>query len=161
MADFVVRDAQPADFEAIRALTVSVYVGEGFAGPHYVAALADVQGRAASTELIVADVTGQVVGAVALAAHGSTYAELAGPGEAVFRMLVVAPGWRGAGVATALVEECLRRARAAGHSGMVISTESQMHAAHRLYQRLGFRRTPERDWSPVLGVDLLVYGRAL
>lgn len=156
-----VRDAQPADFEAIRHLTVSVYVGDGFAGPGYVDTLADVEGRAASTELIVAEGNGQVVGAVALAGYGGPYAELAGPGEAVFRMLVVDPAWRGRGVATALVEECLRRARTSGHSGMVICTEPGMHAAHRLYQRLGFRRAAERDWSPSPGIDLLAYSRTL
>ncbi|MFG7942814.1 hypothetical protein Q8723_13155, partial [Streptomyces cacaoi] len=26
--------------------------------------------------------------------------------------------------------------------------EHMMHAAHRLYERLGFVRTPERDWQP-------------
>jgi hypothetical protein len=29
--------------------------------------------------------------------------------------------------------------------------------AHRLYQRLGFVRCPERDWSPLPGVELVVY----
>jgi hypothetical protein len=32
-----------------------------------------------------------------------------------------------------------------------------MTAAHRIYERLGFTRIPERDWSPVPGVDLLAY----
>ena len=27
--------------------------------------------------------------------------------------------------------------------------------AHRLYARLGFVRTPERDWTPMPGVNLL------
>jgi hypothetical protein len=40
---------------------------------------------------------------------------------------------------------------------VVLSTERRMTAAHRLYARLGFRRLPERDWSPTPGVDLLVY----
>ena len=51
--------------------------------------------------------------------------------------------------------------RAAGHGAMVICTEPQMYAAHRLYQRLGFRRVPERDWSPTPGIDLLAYRRPL
>jgi hypothetical protein len=32
-----------------------------------------------------------------------------------------------------------------------------MTAAHRLYERLGFTRLPDRDWTPVPGVDLRVY----
>jgi hypothetical protein len=35
-----------------------------------------------------------------------------------------------------------------------------MHAAHRIYERLGFVRTPERDWNPVPHLDdiaLLTY----
>jgi hypothetical protein len=32
-----------------------------------------------------------------------------------------------------------------------------MHAAHRVYERFGFTRAPERDWSPVEGLVLLVY----
>lgn len=76
-------------------------------------------------------------------------------------MLVVAPDQRGHGIAGALVRECLDRARAAGCRRMVISTEPEMHAAHRLYRRLGFLREPARDWSPVEGVELLVYARPL
>ena len=36
-----------------------------------------------------------------------------------------------------------------------------MHAAHRLYERLGFTRTPERDWSPTPWVHLVTYVLAL
>jgi hypothetical protein len=40
---------------------------------------------------------------------------------------------------------------------VVISSLPQMAAAHRLYTRLGFRRLPERDWTPVPGVDLIAF----
>jgi hypothetical protein len=33
-----------------------------------------------------------------------------------------------------------------------------MRTAHRLYLRLGFTRVPERDWDPIPGLTLLVYG---
>ena len=51
--------------------------------------------------------------------------------------------------------------RSAGKRLMVLSTDPRMRAAHRLYERLGFTRLPERDWSPVDEVDLLVYARDL
>lgn len=70
-------------------------------------------------------------------------------------MLAVHPAAQGRGVGEALVRACL--ARAAGHDcrQMVISTRDIATAAHRLYTRLGFRRLPERDWSPAPGVHLL------
>jgi ribosomal protein S18 acetylase RimI-like enzyme len=39
----------------------------------------------------------------------------------------------------------LDRARAAGTATVVLSTDPRMAAAHRLYERLGFSRLPERD----------------
>jgi ribosomal protein S18 acetylase RimI-like enzyme len=74
---------------------------------------------------------------------------------------VVDPAVQGQGVGELLVSTCLERARAAGKRRMVISTDPRMTTAHRLYERLGFTRLPERDWSPLPGVDLLVYARAL
>ena len=32
-----------------------------------------------------------------------------------------------------------------------------MRTAHRLYERLGFRRVPELDWTPVPHVQLIAY----
>ncbi|MCU1615175.1 MAG: Acetyltransferase, N-acetylglutamate synthase, partial [Frankiales bacterium] len=81
--------------------------------------------------------------------------------EAAFRMLVVDPAVRGRGVGELLVRACLDRARAAGKRRMVLSTDPRMRSAHRLYERLGFTRLAERDWSPMPGTDLLVYARDL
>jgi ribosomal protein S18 acetylase RimI-like enzyme len=72
-------------------------------------------------------------------------------------MLVVDPAVRGRGVGDLLVGACLDRARAAGKRRMVLSTDPRMGAAHRLYERLGFTRLTERDWSPLPGVNLLAY----
>jgi ribosomal protein S18 acetylase RimI-like enzyme len=74
---------------------------------------------------------------------------------------VVDAAARGRGVGELLVTACLDRARAAGKRRVVISTDPRMTSAHRLYERLGFTRLPERDWSPMPGVHLLVYARDL
>jgi predicted N-acetyltransferase YhbS len=60
-------------------------------------------------------------------------------------------------VGTALVQACLDRAKALDKSGIVISTEPDMRAAHRIYERFGFVRDPERDWRPLPDVPLLAY----
>ncbi|HEY0698547.1 MAG TPA: GNAT family N-acetyltransferase, partial [Micromonospora sp.] len=119
--------------------------------------LADVPSRAAAGQLLVAvhPVTGAVVGAVTFVLPGSPYAELSRAGEAEFRMLAVDPAVQGAGVGEALVRACLARAREAGCGAVVICARSFAAAAQRLYARLGFVRTPERDWTPAPGVDLL------
>ena len=63
----------------------------------------------------------------------------------------------GRGVGTARVRECIERARELGRHRVVLSTQASMHAAHAIYERFGFRRAPERDWSPVGDLRLLVY----
>jgi ribosomal protein S18 acetylase RimI-like enzyme len=154
----VVEEATEADWPGIGGLTAGVYVSEGHATERYAAALADVAGRAGQAELLVArDGGGAVVGSVALVLGGEFGEVLESPDEAGFRMLVVAPAARGRGVGELLVRTCLERAREAGKRRVVISSDLSMTTAHRLYERMGFRRLPERDWSPWPGVDLVDY----
>lgn len=160
-----VRTAEPPDYPGIAALTVAAYRAAGFlTGDHgYAAELADVAGRAASCELVVAVTpAGEVVGSAAVVyGPGGPYAELAGPGDAEMRMLAVAPTRQRSGAGEALVRAALDRAVAAGCTRFVLSSRPDMSAAHRLYGRLGFGRTPERDWEPVPGFRLVTFARPL
>jgi ribosomal protein S18 acetylase RimI-like enzyme len=154
--------ARPADFDRIAELTVGVYVDGGLVSQGYTAELADVAGRSTRSELLVVrDTDERVVGSVALVLAGDFGEVTASDDEAAFRMLVVDPAVQGRGIGELLVTSCLDRARAAGRRRMVLSTGPPMTAAHRLYERLGFSRLPERDWSPVPGTDLLVFSREL
>lgn len=159
----VVRAARPDEYGLVGDLTVEVYVDGGLVSPtsSYVETLRDAADRAAKSDLLVAEVDGEVAGAVAYCGPGSSYADVAGPGEAEFRMLAVREKARGRGAATALVLECVERARASGIGALRLSTQSNMTGAHRLYERLGFVRTPERDWSPVPGLKLMTYALVL
>src|SRR3954453_2477376 len=170
-----VEPATPEDFPRIAELTGGVYRAEGLAPVEYQRELRDVAGRADRAGLLVARDGGTVGGRGAPGVRGggtgggSVALVLAGEfgeitdsdEEAAFRMLVVDPAARGRGVGELLVRDCLDRARAAGKRRMVLSTEPSMRSAHRLYERLGFARLPERDWSPLSGVQLLAYGLAL
>jgi ribosomal protein S18 acetylase RimI-like enzyme len=102
-----------------------------------------------------------VVGSVAVVLTGPFGEVTRSPTEAAFRMLVVDPAARGRGVGETLVRACLDQARAAGRARMVLSTSTEVRSAHRLYERPGFTRLPERDWSPNPGIELLVYAREL
>jgi ribosomal protein S18 acetylase RimI-like enzyme len=153
-----VEPATPADFPRIAELTGGVYRDEGLAPEEYQRELRDVAGRAERAELLVAREGSAVVGSVALVLDGDFREISDSDDEAAFRMLAVDPAVRGRGVGELLVRACLDRARAAGKRRMVLSTDPGMRAAHRLYERLGFTRLPERDWSPLPGVHLMAYG---
>lgn len=157
-----VEPARPEDHGRIGELTVRTYVDGGLAPDDYVPQLADVASRAAQAELLVArDGDGRIVGSVALVLSGEFGEVTTSDDEAAFRMLVVDAAAQGRGIGELLVRGCLDRARRAGKRRMVLSTDPRMATAHRLYERLGFTRLPERDWSPLPGIDLLVYARDL
>ena len=153
-----IRLADPSEHAAVGELTAAAYAPftEGPRDP-YVDTLRDAAGRAAQADLWVAVEDGVVVGTVTDPPPGSRYREIGGADEGEFRMLAVAPSAQGLGVGRALVEFLLARYRERGYRGVVLSTLAEMSAAHRVYERLGFRRTPELDWSPLPGVSLIAF----
>lgn len=157
----IIRTARPDELDAVADLVVTVYVDGGLvpAGSSYVDELRDAATRSKAAELLVAagEPDGRVLGTVTYCAGETPYAEIAGVGEAGFRMLAVAPSAQGTGVGEALVHACVDRARAEGRTALRLSTKENMHAAHRLYGRLGFHRTPDLDWSPEPDVTLRTY----
>ncbi|MER7706302.1 N-acetyltransferase [Kitasatospora sp. NPDC097605] len=162
--DIVIRPARAEEFEEAGRITVEAFVGDGFTSPEgaYVHRLRDAATRAAEAELLVAvdAADGTVLGTVTFAVGGTAWADIATPAEGEIRMLATAPAARGRGAGEALVRAALARSRELGLAGMAFSTQREMTTAHRIYERVGFRRAPQRDWSPVPGVDLMVYSLA-
>lgn len=156
-----VRPARPHEYETVGALTVEVYRRAGWSYPDYEPSLRDAASRAGTATVLVAHDGPQLVGAVTVATRLGPWAEQAVPGEAIVRMLVVAPDQRGAGVGEALARAAVGAARADGCAMVRLSSRPDMTAAHRLYERLGFTRTPSFDWSPGPGVQLLGYALPL
>lgn len=64
------------------------------------------------------------------------------------RLVAVDPSARGRGIARALMDECLRRARASGATEIGLHTSRSMQAAIRMYEGMGFERAPENDFQP-------------
>ncbi len=156
-----VRIARPDDHVAVAELTVRVYLGEGYGDEQYEPELRAVDSRAETATVLVAQDAGRLIGAVTVATRAGRWAEQSVPGEAVIRMLVVAPDARGSGAGAALVRACLDAARADGCTLVRLSSQESMTAAHRLYERAGFVRTPSFDWSPVPGLHLRTYALPL
>jgi ribosomal protein S18 acetylase RimI-like enzyme len=147
-----------AEADAAGQIVADAYLADGFAQQDYLTVLLDGRDRSRTATLLVAvDGSDRVVGTVTYAVPGQPYAEVSRPGEAEFRMLGVDPSAQGRGVGATLVQACIDRARADQRSALVLCTEVNMTAAQRLYDRLGFVRDPERDWTPVPNIHLLGY----
>jgi ribosomal protein S18 acetylase RimI-like enzyme len=148
-----VRVARPEDHDQAGALTAEAYHADGLlvTDPEYADELRDAARRAREAVLLVATVPGDagevVLGTLTLAPYGTSYAEIAEPGELELRMLAVAPEARRRGVAERLVAAALREAVARRARGVVLSTRPAMASARRLYDRLGFVPAPDRDWA--------------
>ncbi|GGP74869.1 GNAT family N-acetyltransferase [Streptomyces calvus] len=163
--DIVIRPVAADEYEALGEITAQAYLLDGLLdfgeNDAYLDELRDVAKRAAAADVLVAAEGGSVLGGVTFVPSGGPMADIAGPGEAEIRMLAVARAGRGRGAGEALVRACVERARATeGCVRVVLSTQRTMRAAHRVYERLGFTRTPERDWKPLPELDditLLTY----
>lgn len=158
-ADLQIRDALPTDHAAVVSLTQA-------ANMEYVPMLSLDWWRAYSQNIIetlapeapgtsiVAELSGGLVGSVRLLpaeAHEADWPEI--------RLLAVDLRARRRRVASALMAECLHRARLLGAPTVGIHTMELMTTARGFYERLGFVRTPEHDFDP--GVGPVVQGYRL
>lgn len=158
-----IRTATPADYDAVGTLTADVYIDGGFVSESdmYAERLRDTASRAEHADVVVAVVGDEIVGSVTIAAPESKFSDVAEKGELEFRMLAVAPTARGKGVGSALVRHVLDVAYERGDRAVVISTQSDMVDARRIYDRNGFVPAPERNWEPVPGMELTALVREL
>jgi len=165
--EVTIRGASEDDRDAILAVTLAAYdqyasvMPASFWPPyreHLVASLTE-EGPA---ERIVAELGGALIGCVQLyPAESRAYAGVASAATwPEIRLLAVAPAARGRGVGAALMDECLRRARASGAAMVGLHTMDVMVDAVRMYERMGFVRAPEGDFSPFGGIIVKGYRRA-
>jgi GNAT superfamily N-acetyltransferase len=158
--DLIIRDCRPEEADALGELTVRVYTAIGATeGGSYVDQLRDVRGRMETcTVLVAVDDDGMLLGGTAyVPGPGGPWADISRDGEAEFRMLVVDQGHQGRGVGESLVKACIGLAKAQERERLVLLSNHMMTPAHRLYERLGFVRAPDRDWFISEDVDLRCY----
>ena len=85
----------------------------------------------------MAEVEGESAGHIFLVKHPER------ADTAKLRLLFVEPGARGLGLGHALVRECVGFARSAGYRRVVLWTQSNLAAAHRVYVKAGFHLVQE------------------
>lgn len=166
---FIVRECKRHEGEALGRLMVAAYRAlAGFPSPEeqprYYELLADIgalANRPGATLLVAADeerLLGGVVYFADMAHYGSGGTAGGEPDAAGFRFLAVDPAARGRGVGGALMQACIGRARAAGRRQLIIHTTRAMTVAWQMYEKAGFRRSPELDFMqgalPVFGFRL-------
>jgi ribosomal protein S18 acetylase RimI-like enzyme len=159
-----VRPVRPEELAAAGEVVAAAYVNDLRVSAWYAARLRDAASRAeAATLLVAVDGSQTVLGSLTYARGGNRYAQLASDDECEIRMLGVHPGARGRGVGELLVRAAMARGRDDGAVRMVLSTQTEMKAAQRLYERLGFTRRPDLDWVPEQDrrVQLIGYARDL
>lgn len=135
------RNYLPVDAQRIDELAVAAFLQFRDAytdWPEFRAKLSNMSALSATGEIIVAELDGEIVGAVAYIGPGKEKAAFFHPEWPIMRMLVVAPAARGKAVGRALAEECLARARRDGASSFALHTSELMQVALPMYQRMGF-----------------------
>jgi ribosomal protein S18 acetylase RimI-like enzyme len=158
LSEIVVREARPEEYGFVGDLVVDVYRTLGDAeDAAYDALLRDLESRAISSRVLVAEIDGSVLGTATYVRPGGVLAEVDDPSAATVRMLGVAPAARGRGIGQALVRSCILEAIHDGAARIRLDTRTSMTSAQRLYERFGFVRDPEHDWSPTSDIDLLAY----
>jgi len=156
-----VREALPAEHvEAgeVTALAYREFVRPGDADwEEYLARIADVEGRASVGRILVAVEDGRILGSATLEVGERIESDdpPLPPDEAHIRMLGVHPDARRRGIARMLIDACFDRAAALGKTRMTLHTTHRMEAARTMYERMGFRRLPDRVFPD--GFVLLTY----
>ncbi len=158
-----VRRVSPDEYDEAGRVTALAYreFADGESWDSYLQKLADVEGRADVTLVLVAVEEGRIVGTATLELDGRIDDDdrPLEPDEANIRMLGVDPDARGHGVATALIRACFEHAREAGRTRMRLHTTQRMKAAQAMYESLGFARLPDRVFPD--GFVLLTYEKTI
>lgn len=164
----VVRDARPDEYDEIADLTWAAYreYARKMTPDAWDGLEQSVRSGLAATEpveRIVAERDGRIVGSVQLypAAANAYNGAIGSSGCPEVRLLAVDPAARGSGIATALMEECIERARRAGATELGLHTSESMQTAIQMYERMGFVRYPADDFHPPGAEVVTAYRRKL
>ena len=159
-AESIIRLARRLELDAAAALVTDAFAQYRQILPAhifdpYLRDSCDFTSRGNQADIALIEARGRLVGTVTYYAEAARE-EMGWPlGFAGLRTLAVAPAAQGHGYGRALCLWCVERAREQRARALVLHTAAFMRAACRLYEGLGFRRSPLHDLtaSSVLGFD--------
>jgi len=173
-SDISIRDVHPDEFDDLGRLLVDVYSRlDGFPReqeqPAYYEMLRNIGGFTGKKDAhVLVAVTGnhEIVGGVVyfgdMAEYGSGGTATQARNASGIRLLGVHSKATGRGVGKALTNACIQLARCKGHGCVILHTTQAMQVAWRLYEKLGFERAEELDFTqkglPVFGFRLELQG---
>ncbi len=160
-----IRDARGRDRDTALKVTLAAFQEYGAVLPparwerYHENILATLKEDIPPAQQVVAEKEGLIVGSVLLYPPGTA---LSTPEDGPLtcpevRLLGVAPEARGLGIGTALMLECIRRARSMGAPCLNLHTTDMMRVAMGMYERMGFIRVPELDFHPDPSVTVKAY----
>lgn len=160
--NLIIRDARDEDLDRVSLLIRDAYAEYQSFFPaeswqSYLEDIMDVRSRLSDSELMVAELHGQVVGTVTLYLNGSLSREEWPSDWAGIRLLAVHPAFRGRGIGRALMEECVRRCRERKVKTIGLHTVEVMAVALKMYEDMGFLRVPEYDFHPRPSTTVMAY----
>lgn len=161
VAGLTIRDARPDELDEVATVLRDAYrqyerIMPSDRWQSYLEDIMNVRSRLTESELIVASMGSGVVGAVTLYPDGSRL-EVWPRDWAGVRLLAVLPEYRGRHIGRSLMEECISRCRQKGIKTLGLHTTEAMAPAPRLYERMGFVRTPEFDFHPSPEIVVAAY----
>lgn len=167
---FNLRRARSEEYEQIGEMMVQTYGSlDGFPGeeeqPEYYKLLRNVGSlleKPETTLWVAASDDNKIAGAVVyfgdIAHYGSGGIATKQENAAGFRLLAVDQSFQRQGIGRRLTQACIDAAREQGRSCLILHSTESMQTAQRMYERMGFARSPELDFMqgsmPVLGFSM-------
>ena len=154
-----VRELKPHEADVLGELMVRVYSDlAGFPGPleqpDYYKMLRNIgafANKPSARVLVALSPTDELFGGIVyfgdMAHYGSGGTATSETDASGIRLLSIDPKFRRGGAGKALTEACINLARKSGHSHVILHTTKAMLIAWNLYERLGFVRSADLDFS--------------
>ena len=157
-----IRDYRPADRERVDSLVRAAWQELAIVMPGWSALegrLGALTEKAAESEVIVAELEGELVGAAGYVGAHRPKPDFFDPAWPIVRLMSVSPAQRGKGIGYRLLEECMVRARRDGASQLALHTTPLMAAGQQLYIRSGFAQV--RQLPDMYGVPYILMTKNL